>query len=184
MNHKIVVLTGPSCGGKTSVQSALKDIYVPVLTATTRNPRQGELDGVTYHFKSKPQFEEEYASGKIVERVEYLGNHYGTPLSSIKEAIEGDSIRTVILEINGIKKLKELFGDKILVIYIGANIESLIRRFREERKASEEEVQERINKAVNEELQPHYISIGDFVVWNNDGVSFNDVLSQIKKIIA
>ncbi|MNV34297.1 Guanylate kinase [compost metagenome] len=90
----------------------------------------------------------------------------------------------MILEINGIKKLKELFGDKILVIYIGANIESLIRRFREERKASEEEVQERINKAVNEELQPHYISIGDFVVWNNDGVSFNDVLSQIKKIIA
>ncbi|MNV04253.1 Guanylate kinase [compost metagenome] len=183
MRYNLVIFYGPSCGGKSTIQNLLKELYTPIPTATTRKPRIGEFDGINYHFKSKAKFDEEYANGEIIERAEYLGSYYGAPMRSVKEAIEGNRIRTVILEINGVRKLKEMFGDKVLAIYIGADIESLSRRFRDERKTTQEDVENRIYKALNEELQPDYINTGDYVVWNNDGQRIDDVLAQIKSII-
>lgn len=180
---RIVAFYGPSCSGKTEVQKKLLQDFKSIVTATTRAPRRGEIDGVNYHFYSEEQFLRAYENGELLEKNNYLGNWYGVPLNSIENALKSEEIRTVILEVNGIKVLKEKYKDEIFTIYIGANKESLLRRFIEERKSNDDEIMSRLSKALTEEMSPQYISYADLILWNNDGVNFDDILIEIKNNI-
>jgi len=70
----------------------------------------------------------------------------------------------------------------VVAVYIGANLASISRRLLE-RGSSQEEIQWRINKAVNDELAISYQNIADYIIWNNDGTSFNETINKINKII-
>ena len=87
----LIVLSGPSGVGKGTVRAAIfaKDNqeFVYSVSATTRKPRPGEVDGKDYFFKSREEFEEMIANKKLLEYAEYVGNYYGTPLDYVQETL-------------------------------------------------------------------------------------------------
>ena len=93
MNNKgtLFVITGPSGAGKGTVlkqvMQSLDQLYFSV-SATTRAPREGEVDGVHYHFLTKERFEELIANDRFLEYARYAENYYGTPLDPVEEHLE------------------------------------------------------------------------------------------------
>ena len=88
---KLLIVSGPSGVGKGTVLAELfkiSDEYVYSVSATTRDPREGEKDGVNYFFKTKEQFEEMIAAGELLEYASYNGNYYGTPKEYVFSKME------------------------------------------------------------------------------------------------
>lgn len=97
----LIVLSGPSGVGKGTVRKELfsqpNTNYEYSISMTTRNPREGEIDGVDYFFKKREDFETLIEQGGLLEHAEFVGNYYGTPLAYVNETL--DAGRDVFLEI-------------------------------------------------------------------------------------
>lgn len=97
----LIVLSGPSGVGKGTVRKELfsqpNTNYEYSISMTTRNPREGEVDGVDYFFKTRVEFEALIEQGGLLEHAEFVGNYYGTPLAYVNETL--DAGRDVFLEI-------------------------------------------------------------------------------------
>src|SRR5690348_2893036 len=97
----LIVLSGPSGVGKGTVRKELfshKDMGLQYsISMTTRQPREGEVDGVDYFFRTKEEFEELIQHNKLLEWAEFVGNYYGTPVDYVRETIEAG--KDVLLEI-------------------------------------------------------------------------------------
>ncbi|ULO08348.1 guanylate kinase [Paenibacillus sp. 19GGS1-52] len=181
---QIVVLYGPSASGKTQIQQQLTSPQLPkIITATTREPRAGEVDGVHYWFLDNQQFLDKMEQNALVEWTNYNGQYYGTLRSSIEEVISGPHNANIILDLSGVLALQKYYAQHITAIYIGADLSSLSRRLAE-RGSDLAEVAARLRKAEEEELNSRYMEAANAVVWNNDDTDFAETLSQVKKIIA
>lgn len=91
MKGKLFAISGPSGVGKNSVLSRvmqLRDRVQYSISATSRPMRPGEIDGKSYYFVTRAQFEQMIAAGELLEHAEYVGNYYGTPLKPILTALE------------------------------------------------------------------------------------------------
>jgi guanylate kinase len=150
---KLVVLTGPSGVGKgTLVRSLLAhrpDLYLSV-SATTRDPRQDEIDGKDYHFVSRQQFESMIRDKQLLEWAEYAGNYYGTLRTKIQEQLEEN--KTVILEIElvGARAIRESFPDALRIFILPPSIEELENRLRQRNQDSPEAIERRLKRAQEE----------------------------------
>ncbi len=117
---KVVVISGPSGAGKTSVCRALKRSPEVVfsVSATTRRQREGERDGVDYHFLSDEEFLARESRGEFLEWAVYNGNRYGTLRSEMDAAIEDGKTFIVEIEVQGTRSLREagFEGDYIFVV--------------------------------------------------------------------
>lgn len=129
----LLVVSGPSGVGKSTVVAALAaardDIEVAV-SATTRPPRPGEVDGVHYHFLDDRAFDELAAAGGFLEWATYNRYRYGTPWASVRKPLaEG---RTLVLEIDvqGARQVREQFPDAVLVFLLPPNLAALEARIR------------------------------------------------------
>ncbi|MGM8204117.1 guanylate kinase, partial [Clostridium perfringens] len=117
----LIVISGPSGAGKGTICKALlekhDDIFISV-SATTRNPRVGEVDGVNYHFLTKEEFKQRIAEDDFLEHAEVYGNYYGTPKSSVEKML--DEGKNVILEIDiqGALKVKEKATDGVFIFIL------------------------------------------------------------------
>ena len=117
----LLVISGPSGAGKGTICKALlekhKEIYLSV-SATTREPRNGEVEGVNYFFLKKEDFLQKVEEGDFLEHAEVYGNYYGTPKSSVQKMI--DEGRDVILEIDiqGALKVKENCEEGIFILIL------------------------------------------------------------------
>jgi guanylate kinase len=118
MSILLVVLQGPSASGKTTIQSKLG--LPRIVTWTSRLPREGEIDGVDYYFKTKDEMQRLYEQGQMIEMTEYHENFYGTPTRLIEDFLRKLERRSVILDEAGAKRIKRLFNDQILLIGIKA----------------------------------------------------------------
>ena len=121
---KIFVLSGLSGSGKDSVLKELKkhDLGLHfVITATTREPRLGEENGVDYFFVSVAEFEEMIASDKLIEHAVVYEQYKGIPKSQISEAIDSGKDVVVRVDVQGAARVKSLFPDAILIFLIPAN---------------------------------------------------------------
>ena len=173
-----VIVSGFSGVGKTAVCRELID-RIPnarqAVTATTRPPRKGEIDGIHYHFKSVPEFEELIHGGKLLEYVQYDGNYYGTP---VEEATHTDEIIIHVVEPEGCKRLTEHYPDAVTV-FLAAPGDIVEKRLRSrDRHASEESIRARMSTAV--EMMSHaneyqYFLVGDY--------SIADTASQLQRIL-
>lgn len=124
----LIVLSGPSGVGKGTVCNELRHRLpelVYSVSATTRQPRLGEEDGVNYFFKSREQFLNMIENDQLLEYAEYVGNFYGTPRDFVQQTI--DSGRDIILEIEvqGALKVKEKFPDGIFVFLLPPSLDEL-----------------------------------------------------------
>lgn len=167
MQGKLVIVSGPSGSGKSTVTKIVKDrLDIPLsISATTRKPRVGEIDGKDYFFLTKEKFEEKIKSDEFYEYANVHGNYYGT----LKEVVESNLKKgnNVILEIDvqGALVVKEKKKDAVLVFFKTENMDILEERLRKRKTDSEEIILTRLKNAL-EELK--YESEYDYTIINND----------------
>lgn len=147
---RLTVLTGPSGVGKGTLVKLLlqrhPEIWLSV-SATTRAPRQGEQEGVSYFFLSRDAFEQRVASSGLLEWAEFAGNLYGTPRQPVEQRlVEG---RPVLLEIEleGARQVRQSFPAGFQVFLEPPSFEELERRIRGRGTDSEEAIQKRLERA-------------------------------------
>ncbi len=150
----IFIISGPAGSGKGTVvniiRSRTKNVGVSV-SATTRSPRPGEVDGVSYHFISRDKFESLLKSGEIIEHTEYCSNLYGTMRSEV-ERITGEGLDVILeIEVDGAMQVKNLIGDGVVTVMLAApGAEELERRLRGRGTETEESVRKRLTRAKTE----------------------------------
>ncbi len=171
MNKGIaVVISGPSGSGKGTVVEILRRIYPEAgvsVSATTRGPREGEVDGVHYYFKTREEFENLIADGEVLEHTEYNGNYYGTLKKEAERIIDGGQDLILEIEVDGAGQIKKLLGDKCTAIMlIAPDAAEQEKRLRGRGSESEDVIQRRLERAREEiKLAPSY----DYIVVNENG---------------
>jgi guanylate kinase len=176
----LLVVSGPSGVGKGTVVAALAaardDIKVAV-SATTRPPRPGEVDGVHYHFLDDRAFEELAAADGFLEWATYNGYHYGTPWASVcKPLAEG---RTVVLEIDvqGARQVRERFPDAALVFLLPPSLAVLEARIRGRGTDDEATIARRVTIARHELAQA---GVFDYQITN---VQVDQAVTELLRIV-
>lgn len=114
---RLVVVSGPSGVGKgTVLEYVLKrDDFVYSVSATTRKPRDIDIDGVTYFFRTRDEFEAMIGNGELIEYAEYNGNYYGTPKSFVEKMLDEGKNVILEIEVKGAMQIKKLRPDAIFI---------------------------------------------------------------------
>ena len=166
----LIVVSGPAGSGKGTVNSQLiaTGDFVFSVSATTRAPRPGEVNGVNYHFIDKEEFQRRIDDNGFLEYTTYCDNFYDTPL---KEALAVlDSGKNLILEIecDGAKNVKRIFPEAVLIMLIPPTFAIQEERLRGRGTETEEVILKRLEKAKREIEQ---IDAYDYIVYNYNGGS-------------
>ena len=149
----LFIVTGPSGAGKGAVLGGLQrtmDNVFYSISATTRQPRPGEVDGVNYYFLSHERFKEMIANGELLEHAEYVGNYYGTPEGPVNEMLAQGKDVILEIEVQGALIVKEKRPDAILVFIAPPSFEVLESRLRGRGTEKDEVVAMRLEKARSE----------------------------------
>ena len=149
---RLIVFSAPSgCGKGTMLEQILKneDFCVSV-SATTRSPREGEVDGVNYYFISKDEFTERIGEGKFLEYAEYCGNFYGTPMDKVNEMLEKGKNVILEIEVQGAVKVMNKRPDALSIFIAPPSINELRRRLHKRGTESDEVIEQRVAQASNE----------------------------------
>jgi len=178
----IIVISGPSGVGKDSVLRALKNGGLPlhhVVTANTRKPRPGEVEGVDYFFVSKEKFEEMILNDELIEYSKVYQDYKGPPKSEVRKAIETNKDVIFRLDVQGAEKIKTLFPHSILIFLTPTNQEEWYKRLKGRRLSKEKDLGMRI-KTVQVELEK--AAIFDYIVVNAQD-KLSETVETIEAII-
>ena len=153
MRGRLIVVSGPSGAGKsTLIKSSLQ--AVPELaysvSATTREPRPGEVDGIDYIFLSRPEFERWIQECRFLEWAEYSGNLYGTPERKVEEFLDEGKSVILELELQGARQVQVKRPDAVMVFVRAPSLEETRRRLTGRATESEEALESRLATAVGE----------------------------------
>lgn len=163
----LAIISGFSGAGKGTVVkellSAYADEYALSVSATTRAPRQGEVDGVHYFFITKEAFEQRIAEGGFLEHAQYVDNYYGTPLAFVEEqSAKGVSV-ILEIEIQGALSVKERYPDAVTIFVTPPTAEELERRLRGRGTDAPDVIEGRLSRAGEE---AKFMDRYDYVVIN------------------
>ena len=166
---KLVVISGFSGAGKGTLMKALMkeygDSYALSVSATTRNPRPGEMDGVDYFFVTKDKFEQMIAEDALIEYAQYVENYYGTPKKYVEEKLADGKDVILEIEVMGALNVKKQFPDALLIFISAPSISELKSRLAGRGTESEETIIKRLRKATEEaEDMDKY----DYIIVNDD----------------
>jgi guanylate kinase len=181
MTGRPIVLTGPSGVGKGTLLKALlarhPELFLSV-SATTRMPREGEVDGVDYYFYTRSQFEAKMQAGELLEWAEFAGNYYGTPISPIRDQLDRD--RSVILEIElaGARQVAQIFPDALRIFILPPDLTTLETRIRERGTDAPAAIVRRLARAHEEIAAKDEF---DYQIVNDD---FQVALEELEKIMS
>ena len=165
----LIVLSGPSGVGKGTVRKELftqpNTNYEYSISMTTRSPRDGEVDGEDYFFKSREEFEQLIDEGRLLEYAEYVGNYYGTPLDYVNATL--DAGRDVFLEIEvvGAAQVRKLVPDGLFIFLAPPSLSALKTRLIGRGTETEDVIRSRVMKA-REEIE--LMNLYDYVVENDE----------------
>lgn len=149
----VIVITGPSGVGKGTLIEALRERLPGLslaISATTRDPRPGERDGIDYHFLTPEQFERLVSEGAFVEHAEYSGRRYGTLRSELERSLEHGSAVLLEIEVQGARQVREAIPDAMLVFIAPPDERSLEERLRGRGTDSEQQIERRLQTARTE----------------------------------
>ena len=166
----LIVLSGPAGSGKGTVLSrVLADPqYAYSVSATTRAPRPGEVDGVNYHFLTREEFEARIKDGAMLEYTEYCGNYYGTPKKETEEVLASGRHLILEIEVEGAANVKRQYPDAIAVMLLPPSYAEQEKRLRGRGTETEEKILARLEQTKRELL---CLGDYDYVIYNqNDGV--------------
>lgn len=175
----LIVVSAPSgCGKGTILGEILKDdkFYYSV-SATTRNPREGEVNGVNYHFITKADFEERIKNNAMLEYAEYCGNYYGTPKKEIEEMREKGKNVLLEIEVQGAMKVRDICPDAVFIFILPPSVAELERRLRKRGTETDDVIAERVSQAKGELA---FAEKYDYVVVNN---ALEDAISDFRAVI-
>lgn len=175
----LTVVSGFSGAGKGTVMKELvkKPDYRLSISATTRLPREGEVDGREYFFLTREKFESMIESGQFIEHAEYVGNYYGTPKKYVEEQLEAGYNVILEIEIQGALHVKEVFPDALLLFIVPPSAQILKERLINRGTEDEATVNKRMNRAVEE---AQYMEQYDYLVVND---KLDDCVEAVHHII-
>jgi guanylate kinase len=132
MSGRLIVVSGPSGVGKSTVVTALhqRHPFFFSVSATTRSRRPGEQEGVDYHFVSEGEFDALKDAGELLEWAEYSGFRYGTPKGPVTQMLRGGNDVLLDIEVNGAMQVKRSFPGAITIFVAPPSMETLERRLR------------------------------------------------------
>ncbi len=178
----LIVLSGPSGVGKDVAIARLKergfDIYY-VVTATTRERRENEVDGRDYFFLTRAQFEETIARDGFLEWSNVYGNLYGPPIAQVREKLAEGRDVLLKIDVQGAEKVRARARDGVFIFLAPPSLDELVTRLRARRTESEAELEVRVDNAYKEMAAiEHY----DYAVVNHDG-QLDEAVEAIGAII-
>ncbi|MEG0895186.1 MAG: guanylate kinase [Oscillospiraceae bacterium] len=180
MKGNLIVLVGPSGSGKgTVLKEFLKESNNTFLSvsATTRAPREGEENGVHYHFISKEKFMQNISNNMMLEYATYCDNMYGTPKQAVDDHINNGENVILEIEMQGAKQIKDMYADAILVFIIPPNLKVLKERLVGRGTESVEVIEKRMNTALKE---LEFFNKCDYVIIND---IVENAVSDLKSIV-
>lgn len=164
---KLLVLSGPSGVGKSTAIAGMRrrhpEMYFSI-SATTRSMRQGDADGVTYHFKTREQFEDMIRRGEFYEYAQYADNYYGTPKAPVDQRLEQGIDVIMDIDVQGALQIKERCRDAVLVFLVARSFDVIEQRLRGRGDTKEEDIVKRLEQAKWEYSQAEkydYIVVSD-----------------------
>lgn len=178
----LIVVSGPAGSGKGTVTAHLlkRDEFVYSVSATTRAPRPGEVNGVNYHFITAEDFKGRIERGEMLEYTEYCGNYYGTPLKEAEQVLASGKNLILEIEVEGAHNVKARYPDAVLIMLLPPSYSVQEQRLRSRGTETEEKILERLARAKEEiRFAPDY----DYVVYNHDGKD-TEAAEQILAIVS
>ncbi|MGL5634874.1 MAG: guanylate kinase [Sarcina sp.] len=176
----LIVISGPSGAGKGTICKALlekhKEISLSV-SATTRSPREGEIDGVNYHFLTKTEFETRLAENDFLEHAQVYGNYYGTPKSNVEKILESGKDVILEIDIQGALKVKEQSKEGVFIFILPPSMEELKQRIIKRGSETPESLMTRFKSAYKE---INYVSKYNYAVVND---TVETAVSKIEAIL-
>jgi len=165
----ILILSGPSGAGKSSIINAaaeqVGDFYFSI-SSTSRQPREGEIDGRDYHFVDRDTFESGIEAGDFLEYATVHGNYYGTSLKPVLEAVDAGRLVIFDIDVQGYHLARELMGDMITSAFIlPPTLEELESRLHARSTDDDDVIARRVENAKSE---IEHICSYDFVIVNDD----------------
>ncbi|MBN1154038.1 guanylate kinase [candidate division KSB1 bacterium] len=170
MNGLLVILSSPSGGGKTTViQRLLKTNefdFKYSISATTRQPRPGEIDGIDYFFLSEHQFREKIDRNDFIEWERVHDYYYGTPRDQIESWLNEDKVVLLDIDVQGGLRIRQEYAENSVTIFIAPpSVDELIRRLRNRKTDSHGEIEKRLRRVPLEMERGKQF---DHVIVNND----------------
>ena len=177
----LFVVSAPAgCGKDTILNEFFKrtDTAGYAVSATTRAPREGEINGVHYHFLTVDDFKEKINSGEVLEYTEYCGNFYGTLRKSVGDLLEQGKDAVLKIEVEGAMNIRKKFPEACLVFILPPSLEVLEQRLRGRGTETEEKIIERTKQAKTElKFAENY----DYLIVNDDlNEAVEDLLSVFR----
>lgn len=165
----LIVLSGPSGVGKGTVCKQLRTQLLDLkysVSATTRAPREGEVDGVNYFFKQREEFEKMIENNEFLEWAKYVDNYYGTPYAFVQEQLKEGHTVILEIEVQGAMQVREKIGKEgIFIFLVPPNVEELKRRILERASETDESMSKRL-QVMEKEMK--LIQYYDYCVVNDD----------------
>jgi len=179
----LVVLSGPSGVGKTTITKALVAggwTGHVVVTATTRRPRPGEVDGIHYHFRTTQQFQQMQERGELLEHAEVHGNWYGVPAAPVREQLAAGVDVILTIDPQGAQTVRRRTKGALFVFLAPESIDELVRRVHQRGQDSPEQ---RALRMLNAEREMAELPTYDYLIVNRQD-RLRDAIEQLMAILA
>ena len=148
----MVIISGPSGSGKGTVVKQLDEAlgYARSISLTTREPRDGEIDGRDYFFTTEEDFTKMRQENALLEHAVYVGNYYGTPRRYVDEQIALGKVVVLEIEVNGALQVKEKFSEAVLIFLMPPTVTELSNRLKGRNTEDDVTIEARLKKSLEE----------------------------------